>query len=147
MRTCTACGILFPATAKNYRCLPCRRIYNEAWRAKRRAEGKPSSGARMPREWHREYEKEYFKNPEKREQRNAKMRDYTKSPITRPHHKARWAVHRALVAGKIVRQPCEVCGALPSEAHHEDYSRALAVRWLCKPHHVEAHAKAEGGAS
>jgi len=28
---------------------------------------------------------------------------------------------------------------MKAEAHHDDYSRPLDVRWLCKRHHEEAH--------
>lgn len=52
---------------------------------------------------------------------------------------ARRITNRAIRLGVLVRQPCERCGAEPTHAHHEDYSRPLAVRWLCHSHHVEAH--------
>lgn len=38
------------------------------------------------------------------------------------------------------RQPCEVCGAEKSHAHHDDYGQPLVVRWLCHSHHMEHHA-------
>lgn len=53
---------------------------------------------------------------------------------------ARKAVRSALIAGRLVRQPCEVCGAEKAQAHHDDYSKPLDVRWLCRPHHDEHHA-------
>lgn len=37
------------------------------------------------------------------------------------------------------RKPCEACGAERAEAHHDDYSKPLSVRWLCKRHHAEHH--------
>lgn len=49
------------------------------------------------------------------------------------------AVQRALKSGKLKRQPCERCGSEGAQAHHEDYSRALDVNWLCIPHHTERH--------
>lgn len=49
--------------------------------------------------------------------------------------KARQTVRR----GKLARQPCEVCGAAKAEAHHDDYSKPLNVRWLCRLHHLELH--------
>ena len=44
-------------------------------------------------------------------------------------------VSRAIKAGKLVRQPCEVCQSLETHAHHDDYSKPLDVRWLCPDHH------------
>lgn len=42
--------------------------------------------------------------------------------------------------GTLIRLPCEVCGITEGvDAHHDDYHNALAVRWLCKYHHVEHH--------
>jgi len=42
--------------------------------------------------------------------------------------------------GKITRKPCEVCGSGDSQKHHDDYSKPLEVRWLCRAHHLELHA-------
>ncbi len=44
---------------------------------------------------------------------------------------------------KLPRQPCEVCGAEKTEAHHDDYTKPLDVRWLCKRHHSDLHTKNE----
>ena len=48
-------------------------------------------------------------------------------------------VKKAIDKGKIIRQPCCICGKY-AEAHHEDYSKPLEVVWLCKRHHLEYHA-------
>lgn len=37
--------------------------------------------------------------------------------------------------GLLLPQPCEVCAAPMAQMHHDDYSRPLAVRWLCREHH------------
>lgn len=55
--------------------------------------------------------------------------------------RAKSAVHRAIGDGSLVREPCEVCGAEPAEGHHDDYSKPLEVRWLCRSHHKRHHAK------
>lgn len=49
--------------------------------------------------------------------------------------RARSQVAIAIRAGKLTRQPCEVCGAEKADAHHPDYERPLEVRWLCRRHH------------
>jgi hypothetical protein len=41
--------------------------------------------------------------------------------------------------GKIVPQPCEVCGSLDTQKHHDDYGKPLAVRWFCEQHHRQWH--------
>jgi hypothetical protein len=50
-------------------------------------------------------------------------------------------VYKAVKEGTLVRQPCEICGELRVDAHHEDYSKPLDVMWLCKLHHRQIHAK------
>lgn len=52
---------------------------------------------------------------------------------------AKVAVMMAVRSGKLLRQPCEVCGAKRSHAHHNDYSKPLEVIWLCPQHHGERH--------
>jgi hypothetical protein len=54
-------------------------------------------------------------------------------------HAAHMAMTRAIRRGELVRRPCDVCGATLVEGHHDDYSKPLAVRWLCKRHHLAAH--------
>lgn len=47
--------------------------------------------------------------------------------------------HKALRRGKLIPQPCEKCGSAIVEMHHEDYSKPLDVKWLCKECHVDLH--------
>lgn len=44
----------------------------------------------------------------------------------------------AIKRGEIVKQDCEICGGR-AQAHHEDYTKPLEVRWLCPQHHSDAH--------
>jgi hypothetical protein len=53
--------------------------------------------------------------------------------------KARKAAQRAVALGTLVREPCEVCSTEEVDAHHEDYSKPLEVRWLCRAHHHDVH--------
>lgn len=54
-------------------------------------------------------------------------------------YKARTAVGNALRDGRLERQPCAKCGSDETQAHHDDYSRPLDVRWLCFTCHRKEH--------
>ncbi len=54
---------------------------------------------------------------------------------------AKNAVKYAIKTGKLVKQPCFICGSEESVAHHSSYAKnmRLVVTWLCTPHHNEIH--------
>jgi hypothetical protein len=74
--------------------------------------------AKYNREWRK-------KNPSSGEQ---KLRDNVRSKT-----------YYEIKMGRLIRKPCEVCGELKVEAHHDDYHKAFEVRWLCAKHHREHH--------
>ncbi len=50
------------------------------------------------------------------------------------------AVLNAVREGRLVPQPCTVCGSEKFiDGHHDDYSKPLVVRWLCRAHHKAFH--------
>lgn len=49
-------------------------------------------------------------------------------------------VQSALQRGDLTRGRCEVCEK-PGEAHHDDYAQPLNIRWLCRSHHRQHHAR------
>lgn len=55
--------------------------------------------------------------------------------------KARSLALNALRQGKLNRLPCEVCKNGDTEFHHDDYSKPLEVRHLCRACHLEWHNK------
>jgi hypothetical protein len=63
-------------------------------------------------------------------QRNRRRRE-------REKYIARNAVSNAIRDGRLHRRPCEVCGHEDTQAHHDDYSKPLEVRWMCFQHHRE----------
>ena len=69
----------------------------------------------------------------------------TRQQIWRKRNPKKYACHlaaqNALRLGVIKRQPCEVCGGEKADMHHDDYSRPFDVRFLCRRHHKQHHAK------
>ena len=61
--------------------------------------------------------------------------------------RAQRMVEKAIKRGILVPEPCEQCGARGTfqdgrngvQAHHDNYSKPLDVRWLCQPCHHEWH--------
>lgn len=127
---CNQCGEVFTQTDAAARkgvkqCMACRALANRRRRDAREAAGLPrcyaKSGTRSPREAARDRE------------------IYATDPVARLKQKARAKLRKYVERGLIKRQPCEVCGATPTHGHHDDYARALDVRWLCVPHHTAVH--------
>lgn len=56
-------------------------------------------------------------------------------------YKAHKKVQGAVRRGSLVKQPCEKCGDVNVQGHHDDYSKPLVVRWLCVEHHNAWHKK------
>lgn len=84
----------------------------------------------------REYSKEYRrKNKDLILEKQKKQRQENKE-----NARALRLVSLAIRYGKMVKDPCMVCGGLKVEAHHPDYSNPLGVVWLCVKHHKELHA-------
>lgn len=63
-------------------------------------------------------------------------------------YRAQNTLARGVRAGKVVRGTCEVCGTPDDvQGHHDDYTKPLDVRWLCRQHHMELHrARTDHGA-
>lgn len=89
----------------------------------------------------------YYRDKEKR---RAAMTAYAKeNPERVAAHKRAWAkrnpekraaqiaVGNAVRDGKLVKQPCEICGEKRVHGHHDDYAKPLEVIWLCPQHHAD----------
>jgi len=106
-------------------------------------------------EYYRAYDRARANNPERVQSREnyaksesgkvaqgaAKKRFSERNPVAR---KCTHAVNNAVRDGKLIKQPCEVCGSTTKvHGHHDDYSKPLDVRWLCPKHHAEWHKRNE----
>ena len=86
-----------------------------------------------------EYERKREQDPRRKAMKLQYQRNFRKN---RPGvNRARVLVMRAVKQGRLVKEPCEKCGSLKVEAHHEDYRSPLKVMWLCRKHHMEQENK------
>jgi hypothetical protein len=88
---------------------------------------------------YRQYDRERFSTLRRRMSVEKQRISYrTRYPEKRAAHVA---TGNAIRSGKLVKGPCEVCGSLVVDAHHDDYSKPLEVRWLCRVHHLIHHGR------
>jgi rubrerythrin len=149
MKTCKRCGTdkpvtefyAHPAMADGFlsfcKACVCARVRGEY--AANPEKHKAREHARQQSAHRKAWKKAFYSSPEQ----IAKKVEYTRKwrAAHADKYRAHLAVGNALRDGKILRLPCEVCGATKTEAHHDDYSRPLEVRWLCKIHHMIHHGR------
>lgn len=81
--------------------------------------------------------KAVMKDPERKKKEWAVKREWLKK--NRIKRAAHILTNNAFKDGRLIKEPCEVCGKKKVDAHHDDYLQPLKVRWLCKKHHSEHH--------
>jgi len=145
MRTCKTCNEIKPptdfysqTTGGLFRdCKPCVRARVRANRLLKLDYYQEFDRARANLPHRVDARKEYASTENGRAALSRASRMYAqRNPLKRA---ATSAVSNAIRDGRIVRQPCEQCGAARAQAHHDDYSKPLDVRWLCTKHHAEWH--------
>lgn len=82
-----------------------------------------------------EYERRRNQEPERKAKSMIYMRRSRELSPDKYH--ARNAVSSAVRDGRLTPLPCEGCGSGRVQAHHDDYAKPLAVRWLCFRCHRE----------
>ena len=146
-KTCFKCGVEKPRTdfyrhsrMKDGRLNKCKECTKSDVRNNRKAKIEHyraydrKRGNRQPPEYYKDY---YHRNKEKI-RRN--FRAYIER--NKDKYKARYTTTNAIRDGRLLREPCEVCGTDKHvHAHHDDYSKPMDVRWLCRKHHAEVHKK------
>lgn len=133
-KTCFKCHLLQPIT-EFYR----HRMMGDGFLGKCKTCAKKDVRANyaLNRESYSAYDQERHKSPERRAQiAAASARTRSRNPEKAHAWRAVWA---ALKSGHLTKRPCEVCGEEESQAHHDDYSKPLDVRWLCFPCHRAVH--------
>lgn len=117
-------------------CKECWKAYVKANRMVRTEQYREYERSRANAPHRVEARKAYAQTPEGKAAGNRAKRAFIeRNPLKRAAHVM---VGNALRDGRLVRQPCEACGEC-AQAHHDDYSKPLEVRWLCTTHHAEWH--------
>jgi hypothetical protein len=94
---------------------------------------------RLRIDYYREYDRERFSTERRQDCLSKRQRRYREANPVKTA--ARAAVNRSVRSGALEKKPCEVCGAVKVDAHHDDYAKPLHVRWLCRRHHLELHVR------
>jgi len=92
--------------------------------------------------WRDRWKKRNFSKESRKNHQEAKNTYKKNNPIKTKCHER---VDTALDNGSVKKMPCEICGKKQVEAHHDDYSKPIEVRWLCRIHHKQHHAKHGSG--
>jgi len=85
----------------------------------------------------RKYDVERHQQPKRKRYSRQRVTEWRKQNPEK--YRAHAAVAYALRTGKMRRRSCEVCRSKRTHAHHDDYSKPLAVLWLCAEHHSARH--------
>ena len=142
MKTCSLCGAVKEETefarqrsSRRAYCKPCGVRLTTEWQ-KRNPEKTKANGRKTMRrkracdpDWARQQRIVYkARNPDY--WRRSKPREPAKL-------RAKLLVRSAILRGEIIRPGrCSACGVeCVPDAHHPDYSRPLAIEWLCKKCH------------
>jgi|SRR6187402_2286050 len=78
-------------------------------------------------------------DPPRLGKRSLTIEAYRTLPAPQKKEMAQDAVTSAYASGRLVMQPCCVCGKVKTHAHHESYSEPFRVTFLCSRHHRERH--------
>ena len=93
-----------------------------------------AKNAEKLRDYNRKYNQEWRAKNGYYNETNSKLRYPEKQ-------RARRILQTACMTGFIKRGNCEVCHKPKAQAHHDDYSKPLEVRWFCPLHHREHEKK------
>jgi len=144
MQNCKVCGTTKPLEEyyKNDRtCKVCRRGIVKAHRAANldriqaydRGRGQSPERKKKVKE---QYDRRMSTEEGRKKASENSKRNQNKNLLKRA---ARVIVGNSVRDGKLIKEPCEVCGDTDSAGHHEDYTKPLEVTWLCLHHHGERH--------
>lgn len=146
MKKCSVCDQekSFDKYYKGYAmCKSCHydriKIYRESelGKAVRQKERRAAKESGKYKQWQTKYE-----NSDKGRERNKRYEQTRYESIEgKARLAAKNAVKYAIKTGKLIKQPCFMCGEIKTHAHHSSYAKdmRLSVTWLCHAHHNQIH--------
>jgi hypothetical protein len=142
---CTHCRTELPETAflranilkRDICCRECNKVRQKRWRDANVERVRVAARLRM-RAW-RARNQHTKPKPSAEAQERERQRSRRYAANNREKKRAHLAVNYAIKSGKLVRMPCEKCNSKNAHAHHDNYTKPLAVRWLCPTHHIREH--------
>lgn len=148
-KTCTKCGVLKTSNDFAKYCRSKDGLQNECreCKAKRYLKNRENIRARQNGNWPEYAEKNRERLNEKSRVRRLNSKEQDSAYRERfkvecaPKIAAKTSVWSHLLTGRMERKPCEQCGDVKSDAHHDDYAKPLEVRWLCRKHHARWHSE------
>jgi hypothetical protein len=146
-KTCNKCGLTkqlsdFPTDRSkpggtSSQCRDCRKAYFKQFNAdnKERRYGQTKEWSQNNRDKRNASSRAYYASH--KHEHLVRVRRYRGSNTlaSKAHGKVTYAIR----TGVLIPQPCEICGCQDVQAHHEDYSKPLDVKWLCVKHHKLVH--------
>src|SRR3990167_4334063 len=117
-------------------------IFKQARAAYRRTPaGKAAKAAYRQTPAYKAYQAAYRQSPAGKASHAKYNAKILANPADQLKQIARSAISHAIRDGKLLSQPCEVCGEPKAQAHHKDYTKPLTVNWLCAKHHRQEYAR------
>lgn len=116
-------------------CKQCENLYNKTFREQKKDDLNKKRRKRTGAQ-----PKRYCTDPIQRKRNEDMYRSERKYPEKKA---ARIILNAYISMGKIVKpNSCEMClKKIRVEGHHEDYSKPLEVKWVCKRCHADIHWK------
>lgn len=156
LKRCCTCGALLPLSCfhndkgkkdgKSCRCKECAKKATREW-SEANKERKKKNDSEYAKTDKAKKQREEYRKSQRGKEISAESRKKWNEKNPKKYH-AQVMAHNAIRDGKLIKQPCEVCGREDRvHAHHCDYDKPLDVMWLCPICHRAWHNEHGEGAN